>query len=129
MADDITITAMPAALNAAVGAIFVPVRDIESARDWYVRLLGYPRIPEILFGHLAVFVLNETSSNLVLDSRIHRPNEQRSTPLFHLNANNAEQARDHVLATGAIQTTEIQPGHWFTFRDPDGNVLMVRQDD
>lgn len=116
-------------LDAAVGAIFVPVADIEAARDWYVELLGYPTVPEILFGHLAVFVLGEQSSDLVLDSKIYRADEHRSTPLFHFNAGNAEQAREHVRAIGAIEVSDIQHNQWFTFADPYGNVLMVRQND
>jgi hypothetical protein len=66
---------------------------------------------------------------LVLDSRIHRPGERRSTPLFHFNADDAVRARDHVQAVGGSDVSSLQHGHWFTFTDPDGNVLMVREND
>lgn len=117
------------AVHASIGAIFVPVRDIESARDWYVKLLEPPTAPDVLLEHLAVFPLSGGSSNLVLDSRIHRTGEHRSTPLFHFNADDAERARDHVQAVGGSDVSSIQHGHWFTFADPDGNVLMVRAHD
>ena len=117
------------AIDATVGAIFVPVRDIESARDWYVQLLDYPTPPDIVFGHLAVFPLDPGSSSLVLDSRIHRESEHRSTPLFHFNAGDLAAARTHLNAMGVTEIGEVQHDQWFTFTDPDGNVLMVRQND
>ena len=35
-----------------VGGVFIPVRDIEKARDWYCKILGVSSDGDILFGHL-----------------------------------------------------------------------------
>lgn len=37
-----------------IGTVFVPVRNIEKARDWYCNIFGLPVTDEILFGHLYV---------------------------------------------------------------------------
>jgi catechol 2,3-dioxygenase-like lactoylglutathione lyase family enzyme len=54
-----------------IGTVFVPVRDVEAARDWYCGLLGVPADGEILFGHL--YVLPVEGAGLALDSRIYSP--------------------------------------------------------
>ncbi len=32
-----------------IGTVFIPVRDIEKAREWYCDILGLPADGEILF--------------------------------------------------------------------------------
>lgn len=116
----------PAPLLPRIGAVFVPVRDIDEARHWYARLLDLDAVPETQHGHLAVVPLTDGSSGLVLDAKIHRHNETRSTPLFHFNTVDLAAARRWIDEDlGAPIISDIQNEHWFTFSDPDGNVLMV----
>lgn len=35
-----------------VGTIFIPVKDIQKARDWYCDVLGLPADGDILYDHL-----------------------------------------------------------------------------
>jgi hypothetical protein len=65
-----------------IGTVFVPVSDVEAARDWYCRLLGVPADGEILFGHL--YVLPVEGTGLVLDSRM-TPQTSRQRTLLRLN--------------------------------------------
>ncbi|AIQ12867.1 MULTISPECIES: VOC family protein [Paenibacillus] len=106
-----------------IGAVFVPVSDIERSKEWYCRLLGLPLDDEILFGHL--FVIPMDGPAIVLDSKIFTMESVLNTPLFHLNTNDIDAAYDFVKQSGAEILTDIEHDHWFNFRDPDGNVLMI----
>lgn len=112
------------AIMPRIGAIFVPVADVEQARYWYARLLGMADAPEIQFGHLAVFAF-DNGLRLVLDAKILDADARRNSPLFHFDVEDIAAAREHVVKLRADAVSEIQFDHWFTFRDPDGNVLMA----
>ncbi|CAM3620691.1 MULTISPECIES: VOC family protein [Brevibacillus] len=107
-----------------IGTVFVPVRDIEKAREWYCRILGLPVEGDILFGHLYVVPMT-AGSGLVLDSRIFEEETRRNSPLFHFNAVDIQAAYDWMKQNGVELITGIEHDHWFNFKDPDGNVLMV----
>lgn len=51
-----------------IGTVFIPVRNIEEARNWYCDILGLAAEGEILFGHLFIVPMNGTG--IVLDSKI-----------------------------------------------------------
>lgn len=105
-----------------IGAVFVPVRDIAAARDWYCRLLGQ-EAGEILFGHLYVLPMRE-GSGLVLDSRgFSGPHATK--PLFHFNSRDIPAAHRFAGELGVGELSAITDGLFFTFKDPDGNLLMV----
>jgi len=106
-----------------IGAVFVPVRDIEAARAWYSELLGLAISPEILFGHLCVIPMRE-GSGLVLDGKeFVAPHDH--TPVFHLNSDDIDAAFAYMRDKGVALASEITNGLFFNFRDPDGNLLMV----
>ena len=107
-----------------IGTVFVPVSDVEAARDWYCRLLGVPANGEILFGHL--YVLPVEGTGLVLDSRIYSKDVVFKVPAFHLDTQDVQAAHNYAVELGA-DPADIQHGQWFNFRDPDGNALMVCQ--
>jgi catechol 2,3-dioxygenase-like lactoylglutathione lyase family enzyme len=107
-----------------IGTVFVPVRDVEAARDWYCGLLGVPADGEILFDHL--YVLPVEGAGLVLHSRIYSPDVVFKVPAFHLDTDDVQAAHAYAAEFGA-EPTGIQHGQWFNFRDPDGNALMVCQ--
>lgn len=106
-----------------IGTIFIPVSNIEAAREWYCDILGLPADGEILFGHLYIVPMKGTG--IVLDSKIHSSETIFKTPPFHFNAHNIEQAYEYMKTKNVELTTEIEHDHWFNFKDPDGNHLMV----
>jgi catechol 2,3-dioxygenase-like lactoylglutathione lyase family enzyme len=106
-----------------VGTIFIPVSNIEEARDWYCEILGLPTDGEILYGHLYILPMNGTG--IVLDSKIYSEENIFKTPLFHFNTNNIENAFEYMKNKDVELTTDIEHNHWFNFKDRDGNHLMV----
>ena len=111
------------AIDTEIGAVFVPVSDIAKARDWYRALLGLPAGGEILFGHLHVLPMRN-GSGLVLDSKGFDGPQDRK-PIFHFNSGQIEAAQVHAVAVGAQDVSAVTDGVFFTFKDPDGNLLMV----
>ncbi|MCM3213944.1 VOC family protein [Niallia taxi] len=106
-----------------IGTVFIPVSNIERARDWYCNLLGVESNGEILFDHL--YVLPMQGTGIVLDSKIFTSENIIKTPLFHLNTDDIEAAFDFIKQKQIEMVTPIQHGHYFHFKDPDGNALMV----
>jgi catechol 2,3-dioxygenase-like lactoylglutathione lyase family enzyme len=105
-----------------IGAVFVPVRDIEAARDWYCELLELPK-GETLFGHLYVVPMRE-GSGLVLDSKDFAGPHDRK-PIFHFNTLDVPAAHARCAARRVDALGPVTDGVFFTFKDPDGNLLMV----
>ncbi|WP_410511382.1 VOC family protein [Paenibacillus sp. BR2-3] len=106
-----------------IGAVFIPVSDIERSKQWYCHLLGLPLDGEVLFGHL--YVVPMQGPGIVLDSKIFTTECVLNAPAFHLNTRDIDAAYDFVKESGAEILTDIEHDHWFNFKDPDGNVLMV----
>lgn len=106
-----------------IGTVFISVKNVEQARDWYCDILGLPADGEILFGHL--YVVQMQGTNIVLDSRIYAEDHVFKVPVFHFNTANIEEAYKFMKSKNVNLTTEIEHNHWFNFMDPDGNLLMV----
>ncbi|MBM7583710.1 catechol 2,3-dioxygenase-like lactoylglutathione lyase family enzyme [Bacillus pakistanensis] len=106
-----------------IGTVFIPVSNIERARDWYCDILGLPVDGEVLFGHL--YVLPMKGTGMVLDSKIYSKDKIFKAPAFHLNTHNIEDAYKHMKKKKVELITEIEHDQWFNFKDPDGNVLMI----
>ncbi|MDQ0858913.1 VOC family protein [Bacillus sp. V2I10] len=106
-----------------IGAVFIPVSNIEQARDWYCDILGLQADGEIQFGHIYVLPMNGTG--VVLDSKIYSEQNLIKTPLFHFNTENIEEAYTFMKNKKIDVMTEIQHNHYFNFKDPDGNLLMI----
>ncbi|GGO01222.1 VOC family protein [Saccharibacillus kuerlensis] len=117
---------MSTAVSNHVRGLFIPVSDIERARDWYCRLLGLPTDGEILFGHIYVLPM-ENGINLVLDSKIYAPEHIHKVPAVQLASSNIQESVETVRSLGVEPVTEVENGHWFNIKDPDGNVLMICQ--
>ncbi|QOR67845.1 VOC family protein [Cytobacillus suaedae] len=115
---------MSSPVQRKVGAIFIPVKDIEFARNWYSKLLGIVPDGEIIGGHLYVIPI-EGGTNIVLDSKIYSKRVIRDEPLFHFNTENIEEAYQFMREKGIHIIGDIEHGHYFNFKDPDGNVMMV----
>ncbi|CAN7502747.1 VOC family protein [Devosia sp. LjRoot16] len=111
------------AIEREIGGVFVPVSDIERARDWYRGLFGLEPGGEIFFGHIHVLPMVE-GSGLVLDSKgFAGPHDKK--PAFHFNTSDVHAARQQSVAAGAMEVGPVTDGVFFTFKDPDGNLLMV----
>ncbi|QAS54336.1 VOC family protein [Halobacillus litoralis] len=108
-----------------VGAIFIPVSNIEKARDWYEELLGVSVKGEIQFGHL--YALPMEGTGVVLDSKIYSDEKVFQTPAFHFNTEDIREAHQFMKEKGVELVSEIQHNHFFNFKDPDGNLLMICQ--
>jgi catechol 2,3-dioxygenase-like lactoylglutathione lyase family enzyme len=114
---------MASAIGREIGTVFVPVRDIEAARDWYRKLLGLEPSGEILFGHLHIVPM-QAGSGLALDSKgFAGPHDKK--PVFHFNTTDIHAAHAQAVALGALDVGAVTDGVFFTFKDPDGNLLMV----
>ncbi|WP_409254205.1 VOC family protein [Bacillus sp. SCS-153A] len=108
-----------------VGVIFIPVSDIEKARDWYCDLFGFPADGEIMFGHLYALPMQDTG--VILDSKIYSEEYTFKAPAFHINTDNIHEAHTFIKEKEVKWVSAIQHDHFFTFQDPDGNHLMVCQ--
>ncbi|SHG90489.1 VOC family protein [Ornithinibacillus halophilus] len=108
-----------------IGTVFIPVKDIEKARDWYCDILGFEENGEILFGHL--YVLPMEATGIVLDSKIYSEKNIFTIPAFHFNTKDIEAAYHYMRKKGVDLITEIEHNHYFNFKDLDGNVLMICQ--
>jgi Lactoylglutathione lyase and related lyases len=106
-----------------INGIFIPVSHVEKARDWYCDILGLPTDGEIFFGH--IYVLPMEGPDLVLDSKIYSPEHVFTVPAFQFHTTDIEQAYEYMRDKNVELTTGIENGHWFNFKDPDGNLLMV----
>jgi catechol 2,3-dioxygenase-like lactoylglutathione lyase family enzyme len=112
------------------GAIFVPVRDIGKARDWYCGILGIPaQSAEIMNGHLCPLPME--GGGIILDTMPSWGGKEPGgpptfqTPAFMFLTNDLAASYVFMKEHGAEIVTEIENDHWFAFRDPDGNLLMV----
>ncbi|KAA0546262.1 VOC family protein [Bacillus sp. BGMRC 2118] len=106
-----------------VGAIFIPVSNIEKARDWYCDILHIEEKEEIQFEHIYVIPLQ--GINIVLDSKIYSEQNLIKTPLFHFNSTDIKESYRYLQNKAVAIVTDIQFEHYFHFQDPDGNLLMV----
>ncbi len=110
-------------LNKKISGIFIPVKDLEKSRNWYCDLLQLEPTDDFPGGHL--YVLELDGINVVLDSKIYSENTIYQTAPFHFNTDNIENAYKSMKENGVEVTSEIEFGHFFHFKDPDGNQLMV----
>lgn len=110
-------------IESEIGGVFVPVSNVEAAKDWYCRLLNRPAEGDVLFGHLYVLPM-KGSTALLLDSKDFK-GPHVSKPVFHFNTSDLEAARGHDLSVGAANVSPIVDHAFFSFNDPDGNLLMT----
>lgn len=108
-----------------VGALFIPVSDIRDAREWYCSILGLEPTFDIIAGHLCCIPLDNNGLNLVLDSNIYDGDSYFRNPTFHFNTNDIHKAYQFMKDRNVELVTDIENGHWFNFKDPDGNMLMI----
>ncbi|UJF32761.1 VOC family protein [Paenibacillus hexagrammi] len=120
---------MPSPISPKIAGTFIPVRDIERARDWYCRLFGFPSDTPILFGHLCPLPVEGPA--VILDTMPMWGGMQPQgaapyqAPAVMFPTSDIEEAYQYVKNAGVEIVTDIQDGQWFVFKDQDGNHLMV----
>jgi hypothetical protein len=112
-------------ISSKVGAVFIPVSNIISAREWYCSILNLEPKYDIIAGHLCCIPLDNNGLNLVLDSKIYNEESLYRNPAFHFNTYNIHKAYQFLKERNVELVTDIENGHWFNFKDPDGNLLMI----
>ncbi|MCS7464344.1 VOC family protein [Paenibacillus doosanensis] len=112
-------------ISSKIGAVFIPVSDIVKAREWYCDLLGLEPEYKIHAGHLCCIPMDNNGLNIVLDSNVYSEETYFRTPAFHFNTEDIQAAYDLMQNRGIELVTGIENGHWFNFKDPDGNCLMI----
>ncbi|KEO84236.1 VOC family protein [Tumebacillus flagellatus] len=115
-------------IQARINNTFIPVRDIEKARAWYNTLFGLDG-GEIVAGHL-YFPQMDGDAGFTLDTMpvwIGQGGEFRPLPYPSVSfwADDIEAAYAFMQEHGIELVTGIENGHWFVFKDLDGNHLMV----
>ena len=116
-------------INHHVNTVFIPVEDIEKAKEWYEGVLGIEG-GEIQFGHL--FVADMNGTDLVFDEMPMWQGENGELPTLNVPAiqfsSNDIHASYRLLNEQNVElVSEVMHDHFFVFKDPDGNMLMVCQ--
>lgn len=112
-----------------VNLVFIPVSDIEKSKDWYARILGIEK-GEDLFDHL--FVADMDGAGMILDTMpMWKDNNGKGPrlnfPAIQFATDDIHGSYQFMKDNGVELVTDIQNDHYFVFKDPDGNVLMVCQ--
>lgn len=107
-----------------IRGVFIPVSNIENARDWYCGLLDLPTDGEIFFGHIYVLYM-KGQTNIVLDSKIYSPENVFKVPVLQIATDNIEESYEYMRSKNVEIITGIQNNQWFNIKDPDGNSLMI----
>jgi catechol 2,3-dioxygenase-like lactoylglutathione lyase family enzyme len=107
-----------------IGTVFIPVSDLERARDWYCDIFGLEADREISHG---LYVIPMVGSGIVLDRNRYAPEQLCKVSPLHLNTNNFHEAYEYMISNGVEVTTGTEQNRLFEFKDLDGNVLMVCQ--
>ncbi|WP_336773109.1 VOC family protein [Paenibacillus sp. MMO-58] len=103
-----------------INGIFIPVSNVQNARDWYCDILGLPADGEIYFGH--IYVLPLEGPSIVLDSKIYSTENLYTAPAFQFHTADIEQAYAFMQEKKVELIMEIQNGHWFNSNTKKGGI-------
>lgn len=114
-----------------IGGIFIPVRDIERAREWYGRVLGLVE-GEVFFGHIFVPEM-EGSAQLIMDTMPKWRNEAGDihpyqAPSLQFLTEDLNASFEFMKAQDVKLVTGIEDDFYFVIQDLDGNLLMICQE-
>lgn len=118
---------MSSPLQNRIAKVFIPVSDIERAIRWYSQIFALP-VGDTSHEHRIYDLPMQGEVGLILDA--HKPVSNSAQPicLFWCDDIQASQAflqQHDVELLGSIQ--DIGSMFILTFRDPDGNLLMIGQ--
>lgn len=114
-------------INNRIGAVFVPVSDVGRAAAWYSTFVDQPVAAASHEGRI-YDVPMQGEVSLILDG--HKPVSNSSQPLCFFWTADIQETQRFLLANDvevlrAIE--DIGSVLTLTFKDPDGNLLMVCQ--
>jgi len=121
---------MNSPLSTRVGQVFIPVRDMPAAVDWYSRLFGLDVDAGRLGHDDTIFdIPTDAPPYLCLDAN--QPDFVASGPArcFFLTGD-LDATVAHLRMVGARDVSSVEDIgslRFVTFRDPDGNLLMAAQ--
>lgn len=116
---------MTTPIRPEIGQVFIPVRDIRRAAEWYSRLLG-AKVSAPSHEDTIVDVPMGTGPGLALDANA--PFTPDGPPRFFWWADDLDLVVTHLKEIGvalASDITDIGSVAFVQFRDLDGNLLMV----
>lgn len=117
-----------------VDGVFIHVRDLRRAAEWYSAAFGLPLKEEELRRHY--YTLNVPGEQPWVTLGDHRADpafefQSAAHPILSFHSHDLRAAREHLQALGAPFVGAVEEAHpglaYFVFRDPDGNALMVLQ--
>ncbi|WP_164670781.1 VOC family protein [Virgibacillus doumboii] len=122
---------MKSPVKSKVNTVFVPVKDIKKAKEWYSTMLGIED-GEFMFDNL--FVAKMDGAGMVLDTMPMWRDDNGDFPALNVPAiqfgtDDIQASYQFMKNNGVELVTEVMYDHWFVFKDPDGNMLMVCQDE
>ena len=115
-------------------AVFVHVRDLRRAADFYTQLLGLAYDPKADFGNGIYVIQLPNDVDLILDSshshHVQENNgfEMHATCMFA--TQDIDAAHGWLEAQGVEIVTDLYHDPnvaFFNFKDPDGNIQMICQ--
>ncbi len=118
---------MNSPIHNQIGAVFVPVSDIQRAAAWYGRLLGVPTGSPSHGGTIHDIAMSG-GIRLILDAN--KPVQNSAQPLFFLWTSDISAARQFLQECEIPIDREIEDigsVSTLTFHDLDHNLLMVCQ--
>jgi predicted enzyme related to lactoylglutathione lyase len=118
---------MPSPVTNRIGAVFIPVSDMDRAIRWYSHLLGLPLSESSHEGRIYDLPM-DGETLLILDG--HMPVTNSSQPLCFFWTDDVRAAYVFLLGSGVEvldAPEDIGSVTTLTFRDPDRNLLMVCQ--
>lgn len=120
---------MSSPIKNKIKTVFIPVSDIESAKQWYSEMLGIPG-GDIPFQHL--FVAEMEGTGMVLDTMPKWRDGRRlpvlQAPCIQFETEDIHASYQFMKDMDVNLVTEIEHNQFFVFKDPDGNMLMVCQE-
>lgn len=118
-------------MDCRIELIFIPVGDVDRARDFYVDQVGFTLDHDVRVNESMRFVqLTPVGSacSIAFGEGIHDavPGTQNSIQVV---VDNIEAARSQLIDNGVEATpVDVQPwGAFTTFDDPDGNTWTIQQ--
>lgn len=115
-------------------AVFVHVRDLRRAVEFYTQLLGISYDPQADFGNGIYVIRLANDADLVLDAN--HPQHVQPNSAFAMHATcmfttqDIEAAHRWLTSQGVEIVTELHRDPnvaFFNFKDPDGNIQMICQ--
>lgn len=119
-------------ISSVVDGVFIHVRDLRQAAEWYAALLGKPvKADELERGY---YTLNDPDQRPWITLDAHQNDDAfqfapAPHPVLSLAADDLKRARTRLVQLGARRVGPVRQVHpglsCVTFQDPDGNALML----